>query len=106
MWRPSVILQPHLRRHFMLCSRAHPSVVAYSVENESGDEVIPELIDAASLADPSRPLTTEGSGNGFFFNGTSKCTRTTSTGAGVSCAFSAIRCLLCPCGVQSQVPTP
>ena len=54
----------------MLCSRTHPSVAAYSVENESGDEVIPELIDAASQADPSRPLTTEGSGSGFFFNGT------------------------------------
>ena len=53
-----------------LCSRNHPSVVAYSIENESDESVIPQLIDVAAQNDPTRPLTTEGSGGGYFFNGT------------------------------------
>ena len=44
--------------------------MAYSIENESADAIIPALIDAAATADPTRPLTTEGSGSTFVFNGT------------------------------------
>jgi hypothetical protein len=56
--------------------RGHPSVFSYSVENESpqalgGVELIGALIDAAAGADASVPLTTEGSGDGAGFNGTS-----------------------------------
>jgi hypothetical protein len=55
--------------------RGHPSVFAYSVENESpaeaagGQPLIAALIDAAAAADPSVPLTTEGSGGAAGYNG-------------------------------------
>ena len=54
----------------------HPSVFAYSVENESpaalagGAPLIAALIDAAAGADASVPLTTEGSGSAPGYNGT------------------------------------
>lgn len=55
--------------------RGHPSVFAYSVENESQERqgallFIAALIDAANAADPTVPLTTEGSSNSYFYNGT------------------------------------
>lgn len=51
--------------------RAHPSVVAYSVENESGaGSLLGDLIDAAAAARPGVPLTTEGSGGEVYYNGT------------------------------------
>ena len=54
--------------------RGHPSVFAYSVENESeetedGQPLIASLIDAAAAADPTVPLTTEGSGGAPGYNG-------------------------------------
>lgn len=54
--------------------RGHPSIFAYSVENESGEEeegrpLIAALIDAAAAADGSVPLTTEGSGGAPGYNG-------------------------------------
>jgi hypothetical protein len=51
-------------------SRGHPSVSAYSVENEAGDRpyILP-LVDAAFATDPTRPLTTEGSGGELVYNG-------------------------------------
>jgi len=57
----------------LACS-GHPSVFSYSVENESpvqvlGQPLIATLIDAAFAADPSVPLTTEGSGTGPSYNG-------------------------------------
>ena len=46
-------------------SRAHPSVFAYSVENESGEgSLLGDLIDAATAARPGVPLTLEGAGEG------------------------------------------
>jgi hypothetical protein len=55
--------------------RGHPSVFSYSVENESaevedGQPLIAALIDAAAGADPTVPLTTEGSGGAARYNGT------------------------------------
>ena len=50
--------------------RSHPSVFSYSVENESPQSFISALIDAANTADPSVPLTTEGSGSVYIYNGT------------------------------------
>jgi hypothetical protein len=55
--------------------RGHPSVFSFSVENESleveeGQPLIAALIDAAAGADPTVPLTTEGSGGVARYNGT------------------------------------
>ena len=52
--------------------RGHPSVAAFSVENESGEDpaLLARLIDAAAAAHPGAPLTTEGSGAEWAFNGT------------------------------------
>ena len=57
-----------------LACGGHPSVFSYSVENESPAEVngvplISALIDAAHAADPSVPLTTEGSGSASAYSG-------------------------------------
>ena len=52
-------------------SRAHPSVFAYSVENESGEgSLLGDLVDAAVAARSGVPLTTEGSGGEQVYPGT------------------------------------
>jgi len=53
-------------------SRAHPSVFAYSVENESGDSssLLGDLVDAATAARAGVPLTCEGSGGAGVVPGT------------------------------------
>jgi hypothetical protein len=72
-YEPCNSSSPLLRQsvnELILWSRSHPSVFAFSLENEGSDnELNEDLVDAAILTGVNVPLTTEGSGESSVFVG-------------------------------------